>query len=76
MSKILILIIKLYQRTLSPDHGLLKYKFPYGFCRFYPTCSEYTIQALSKYGLIKGVILSARRIAKCNPFSNPQIDKI
>lgn len=76
MKYFLIKFIQLYQKTLSPDHGWLKAKYPYGFCRFYPTCSEYTITALQKHGTIKGVMLSVKRIIKCNPFVKPQIDKI
>jgi putative membrane protein insertion efficiency factor len=76
MKYFLIKFIQLYQKTLSPDHGWLKAKYPYGFCRFYPTCSEYAITALQKHGTIKGVMLSVKRIIKCNPFVKPQIDKI
>jgi uncharacterized protein len=76
MTQLLILLIKIYQQTLSPDHGWLKYKYPYGFCRFYPTCSEYAILALQKHGAIVGSAYAAKRIVKCNPFTQPQIDKI
>ncbi|HPC77990.1 MAG TPA: membrane protein insertion efficiency factor YidD [bacterium] len=38
-------------------------------CRFYPTCSDYTYQAIEKYGLIKGVYLGLKRILRCNPFN-------
>jgi len=64
-----IAFIKLYQKTLSPDHGAFKHKHPYGFCRFYPTCSDYSIQAIDKYGIIKGGFKSAWRILRCNPFN-------
>lgn len=76
MTYILIKLIRLYQKTLSPDHGFLKAKYPYGFCRFYPTCSEYAILALQKHGLFKGSALAVKRIIKCNPFTHPQIDNI
>lgn len=76
MKTIAILIIKVYQKTLSPDHGLLKFKYPYGFCRFYPSCSQYSIDSLKKYGFIKGITLSVIRILSCNPFSKPQIKKV
>lgn len=76
MTRILINFIKIYQKTLSPDHGLLKYKFPYGFCRFYPSCSEYGILALKKHGLILGISLTFVRVLKCNPFTKPQINNI
>ena len=76
MSKIIIKLIKIYQITLSPDHGLLKFRYPYGFCRFYPTCSEYSIIAYKKHGFILGTFLTIKRIVKCNPFTQPQINKI
>jgi putative membrane protein insertion efficiency factor len=62
--------IRFYQKTLSFDHGPLgKVFFPHGFCRFHPTCSEYGIQAISKYGVIKGGAKTLWRIFRCNPFS-------
>jgi hypothetical protein len=39
-----------------------------GKCRFYPTCSEYSIQAIEKYGALKGIIMTGKRILKCHPF--------
>ncbi|HMQ02150.1 MAG TPA: membrane protein insertion efficiency factor YidD [Candidatus Doudnabacteria bacterium] len=74
MTTILIFFIRIYQKTLSPDHGLLKAKYPYGFCRFYPSCSEYAVGSLQKHGLTKGVAYSLKRVIKCNPFTTPQID--
>ena len=59
MTKILILIIKLYKYFISPLLG--------NRCRFLPTCSEYFIEALKTQGLIKGVKLGAKRIFKCHP---------
>lgn len=67
--KIFIKIIKIYQKTLSFDHGPLKTFYPHGFCRFQPTCSEYGIQAINKYGPIKGGIKALWRIIRCNPFN-------
>lgn len=61
MKKLIIYLIKLYQRKISP----LKPRT----CRFYPTCSTYSIQAIEKYGLLNGGIKSIKRILKCNPFN-------
>lgn len=61
--------IRLYQTFLSPDHGWLKARFPHGYCRFRPTCSEYSIAALQKYGFLKGGLLSVGRILRCHPWS-------
>ena len=70
--KVLILLIIVYQKTISPDHGFLK---KIGLvrkqvCSFYPTCSEYGIQAIQKYGAIKGGKMTIKRILRCNPFSH------
>ena len=64
-----IKIIRFYQKFLSPDHGWLKARFPYGYCRFKPTCSEYSVAALQKYGFLKGSLLSVGRILRCHPWS-------
>jgi putative membrane protein insertion efficiency factor len=69
LKKILIGVIKIYQKTLSFDHSPLKVFYPHGFCRFNPTCSQYSIEAINKYGPIKGSIKAIWRILKCNPFN-------
>ncbi|MDR2487043.1 MAG: membrane protein insertion efficiency factor YidD [Clostridiales Family XIII bacterium] len=60
MKTVLIVLIRGYQRFISPF-------FP-PTCRFYPTCSSYFIQALEKYGLLKGFRLGLLRIMRCHPF--------
>ena len=69
-----ILIIRIYQKTLSPDHGLLKVFFNHRWCRYEPTCSHYTIGTLQKYGFIKGWLKGLWRILRCNPFSKGGVD--
>ncbi len=76
MRKIFIFFINLYQQTLSPDHGLFKSRYPYGFCRHYPTCSEYSKQSIEKYGIFKGTYLGIKRIIKCNPWAEPSVDLV
>ena len=68
-SKMAIGIIKFYQKTLSFDHGPLKTFYPHGFCRFNPTCSEYGLEAIKKYGIIKGGVKTIWRILRCNPWN-------
>ena len=58
--KIIIGIIKFYQQAISP------WKTP--CCRFVPSCSEYAVLAIEKYGLTKGILLSSKRLLKCHPF--------
>ena len=71
MKKILIKIINLYQNNISLwlDSKNIK-------CKFYPTCSEYTKQAIEKYGAVKGIFLGIYRILRCNPFSKGGYDPL
>jgi uncharacterized protein len=69
-------LIELYQKTLSRDHGWLRHWFPFGACRFQPTCSEYTYQAVSEYGFIKGGLKGIWRILRCNPWAQGGFDPL
>ena len=71
MKKTLIKIIEWYQRNISSylDYKNIK-------CKFYPTCSEYTKQAIQKYGIGKGILLGVGRILRCNPFSKGGYDPL
>jgi len=64
----LILLIKTYQLLISP-------LFPPS-CRFTPTCSHYTVEALKKYGILKGGWLGFRRIIKCHPWGGSGYDPV
>jgi len=67
MRYILLFFIRIYQKTLSYDHGLLGKMFPnVRYCKFVPTCSEYAYDAVKKYGSIKGSFMAAKRVARCN----------
>jgi putative membrane protein insertion efficiency factor len=68
MKTILIAIVRLYKYAISPV-------LP-GSCRFFPTCSDYSIDALAKYGALKGSYLSVRRILKCHPFHPGGFDPV
>lgn len=71
MKKILIFIINLYKKYISPIFHKLGFD-----CKYYPTCSEYMKQAIEKYGVIKGCYLGIKRILKCNPFSKGGYDPL
>lgn len=73
---IAVKILKVYQKTLSFDHGFLKFFYPNGFCRFQPTCSEYAIQAVEKYGFFKGGFKAFWRVLRCNPFNSGGVDSL
>lgn len=68
MKSIAIWLIKKYQKYISPLFG--------NKCRYYPSCSNYAICAIDKYGIIKGGMMAFFRILKCNPFSKGGIDEV
>ncbi|WP_212780794.1 membrane protein insertion efficiency factor YidD [Lactobacillus corticis] len=68
MSRILIGLVRLYQRYLSPI-------LP-DSCRYWPTCSTYMIDALKKHGLLLGLIMGIARILRCNPFVRGGVDPV
>ncbi|MBN2246880.1 MAG: membrane protein insertion efficiency factor YidD [Candidatus Aminicenantes bacterium] len=68
MKKIVLCLIRGYKKYISPLLGQ--------HCRFYPTCSQYTLEAIEKYGLAKGFFLGAKRILKCHPFHPGGIDPV
>lgn len=72
----MLTFIRVYQRTLSLDHGPLKTFFPSGYCRFLPTCSQYTYQAINKHGSIKGGLMGVKRICRCHPFNAGGYDPV
>tara|TARA_Y100001935_G_C17206800_1_gene458002 strand:+ start:325 stop:552 length:228 start_codon:yes stop_codon:yes gene_type:complete len=65
---LLVFPIKLYQKIISPFLG--------HSCRFLPTCSEYSIIALEKHGILRGTFLSLKRLFKCNPFGSSGCDPV
>ena len=71
MKKIFIKLINGYQRFISP-----LFKSVGVNCKYYPSCSEYTKQAIEKYGSVKGTIKGIKRIFKCNPFSKGGYDPL
>lgn len=75
MKKIFLQIISYYQTYLSPDHSRLgKKKYPHGYCPFHPSCSEYSKQAIQKYGVLKGLFLTIYRIIRCHPWSKGGVE--
>jgi putative membrane protein insertion efficiency factor len=68
MKKAALLAIRLYQLVLSPFVG--------GQCRFHPTCSNYTREAIDKYGLLKGISLGGKRLLRCHPFHPGGVDHV
>ncbi len=71
-----LFLIRVYQKTISPDHGFISHYIPYGVCKYHPTCSEYGYQVIEKHGICKGVLLAGWRVLRCNPWSKGGIDNI
>ena len=71
MKKICIYLIEWYQKNISKFLESKNIK-----CKYYPTCSEYMMQAIEKYGFIKGFFLGIFRFLKCNPFSKGGYDPL
>ncbi|MCX6739824.1 MAG: membrane protein insertion efficiency factor YidD [Candidatus Parcubacteria bacterium] len=69
LKNIVLLAIIGYQKTFSFDHGPLARIFPFLGCCFYPSCSQYTYEAVDKYGIFKGCWLGLKRVIRCNPLS-------
>lgn len=68
MTRILLFLVKVYQYLISPMLG--------PSCRFTPTCSEYTLQALKKYGAFKGLWLGLKRVGRCHPWHDGGYDPL
>ena len=68
MKHMCIKLIKLYQKFISPLLG--------SNCRFYPTCSQYALDAINKYGVLKGLWLGIKRICKCHPLNDGGYDPV
>lgn len=69
MKKLMIGLIKFYKKYISPMKS-------HGTCIYIPTCSEYGLQAIEKYGALKGGLLTCWRILRCNPFSKGGYDPV
>ncbi len=68
MKRVVIAAIQFYQRHISAGLG--------SNCRFHPTCSQYTLEAVDRYGVLKGLWLGARRISRCHPFNPGGYDPV
>ena len=68
LQSLFLRLIRFYQRFISPGMG--------SNCRFYPSCSQYTYEAIEKYGVVRGGWLGVRRIARCHPFNKGGFDPV
>jgi len=65
---IVLLPLRLYQRLISPALG--------SRCKYYPSCSEYAAQAVERFGILRGLVLAAWRLLRCNPWSHGGFDPV
>ncbi len=68
MKKPVIKLIRFYQKHISPALG--------SNCKYIPTCSQYTLEAVERFGALKGCLMGAYRILRCNPFSKGGYDPV
>ena len=68
LKSLMLLLIKIYQYAISPLLG--------NNCRFYPSCSSYTQEAIELHGPLKGIMLGGRRILKCHPYHEGGVDLV
>jgi putative membrane protein insertion efficiency factor len=68
MRRAAIALLRGYQRWISPLLGAR--------CKYYPSCSEYAVQAIGRYGILRGSVLAAWRLLRCNPFSHGGYDPV
>lgn len=65
---LLVAILRFYQRWISPAFGQR--------CRYYPSCSEYAVQAVERFGIVRGLLLATWRLLRCNPWSRGGVDLV
>jgi putative membrane protein insertion efficiency factor len=68
LRRALVLVIRAYQRLISPAFG--------NRCKYYPSCSEYAAQAISRFGILRGLVLAGWRLLRCNPWSHGGFDPV
>ncbi len=77
MKAVVIFLIKFYQKYLSLDTGWARFLYLTDkACRFAPTCSQYTLEAVEKFGVIGGLWLGFKRVLRCHPFEKGGFDPI
>jgi len=74
--RLVLNLLRLYQHTLSPDHGWGRFIYPTAGCRFYPSCSAYAYEATEQHGVWLGLWLTTKRLVRCHPWSHGGYDPV
>lgn len=74
--RMIMATLRFYQRSFSPDHGPLRKLYPGGYCKYHPTCSQYAIDAVDRFGITKGLWLASGRLLRCHPWAQGGIDEV
>ena len=77
MKRLVVWLIRFYQKYLNPKRGPFRFLFlADSSCRFIPSCSAYSLEAFEKYGVLRGLWLSLKRVLKCHPWSSGGYDPV
>ena len=76
LKKLLVHLIRFYQRFVSSERGVLSFFTGGRICRFHPSCSQYMLEAIEKRGVFRGLLLGLKRVGRCHPWNGGGYDPV